>query len=115
MEKQGDVNKKFNPHSIDEQGQAVSFAEECARLLRNGREKGVESYRKSKKREDHREIRNRYWWVEKTKDKDLKKLKYQAADFERAPMSKGGSHNNRYHVFCCLQMGPGRLAMRRIP
>ena len=39
-----DINdKRFSVHSINEEGKAVSLAEECARLLRIGRTEGVKS------------------------------------------------------------------------
>jgi hypothetical protein len=44
--------KRFAAHSVDEKGKEFSLAEECARLLRIGREDGVKSQGKSKKRED---------------------------------------------------------------
>ena len=78
MEKEGDETargRRFNPHGINEEGQKFSMAEECARLLSNKREEGAKSNKKSNKREEQRDIRRRFWWVDKTEDKDLKKLK----------------------------------------
>jgi hypothetical protein len=44
--------KRFSAHSVNEDGEEFSLAKECARLLRIGREDGVKSQGKSKKRED---------------------------------------------------------------
>jgi hypothetical protein len=51
------------------------LAEECARLLRIGREDGVKSQGKSKKREDAQGIKHREWLVWLPEDK-VSKLKY---------------------------------------
>lgn len=94
------------------------MAEECAKLLSDKREEGAKSNKKSNKREEQRDIRRRFWWVDKTEDKDLKKLKYSAVGFykqNRQEAEVGGSHNFRYHIYCCSQLGVGRVAMRRIP
>ena len=112
-----DINdKRFSVHSINEEGKAVSLAEECARLLRIGRTEGVKSEGgKYKKREDSRGIHERHWWVEPVKDLDLTKLKYETATFSKRSKEAGGSSSFRYHVYCCPELGTGRVAMRRIP
>ena len=107
--------KRFAGQSIDKDGKEYSLASECAILLAKNREKGVKSNRKHNKREDNRSIRKRKWWVEKTPDNELSGLKYHPANFSQAAAAAGGTHNSRYHVFCCPEMGVGTLAMRRIP
>ena len=107
--------KRFAAHSIDNKGNEFSLAEECARLLRIGREDGVKSEGgKSKKREDARGIKHREWWVDPP-DEVVSTLKYDTCQFTTAAAQSGGTSSQRYHVYCCPQLGAGRVAMRRIP
>ena len=106
--------KRFAAHSVNEEGQEFSLAEECARLLRIGREEGVKSQGKSKKREDARGIEHREWLVWLPEDK-VSELKYSTIDFEKDARKAGGSSSFRYHVYCCPELGTGRVALRRIP
>jgi hypothetical protein len=41
--------KRFAAHSVNEEGKEFSLAEECARLLRIGRQEGVKSQGKYKR------------------------------------------------------------------
>jgi hypothetical protein len=91
--------KRSAAHSVNEEGQEFSLAEECARLLRIGREDGVKSQGKSKKREDAREIEHREWLVWLKEDK-VSELKYCTIGFTKEAKLSGGTANKRYHVYC---------------
>jgi hypothetical protein len=104
----------FAAHSVNEDGEEFSLAEECARLLRIGRENGVKSQGKSKKREDAQGIEHHEWLVWLPEDKESE-LKYSTINFEKDARKAGGSSNFRYHVYCCPELGTGRFAVRQIP
>jgi hypothetical protein len=106
--------KRFAAHSVNEEGKEFSLAEECVRLLQIGRQEGVKSQGKSKKREDAREIEHREWlvWLKEGK---VSKLKYCTVDFTKETKLSGGTPNKRYQVYCCPELGTGRVAMRRKP
>jgi hypothetical protein len=106
--------KRFAAHSVNEEGKEFSLAEECARLLRIGRQEGMLSQGKSKKREDARVIEHREWLVWLKEDK-VSELKYRTVGFTKEAKQSGGTANRRYHVYCCPELGTGRVAMRRIP
>jgi hypothetical protein len=99
---------------VNEQGKEFSLVEECARLLRIGRQESVKSEGKYKKRGDAREIEQREWldWLKEDK---VSKLKYSTVGFSKEAKQSGGTSNKRYHVYCCPELGTGRVAMRRIP
>jgi hypothetical protein len=105
--------KRFAAHSVDEKGKELTIAEECARLLQIGQEDGVKSQGKSKKREDARGIEHREWLVWLPEDK-VPELKYSTINFDKDARKAGGSSNFRYHVYCCSELGTGRVALRRI-
>ena len=109
-----DDEKRFAAHSVNEVGKEFSLAEECARLLRIGRTGGVKSAGKSKKRENSRGIKHREWlvWL---KEDTVSELKYKTVDFTKEAKQAGGTSNKRYHVYCCPELGTGRVALRRIP
>ena len=109
-----DDEKRFAAHSVDEKGKEFSLAEECARLLRIGRSDGVKSFRKSAKRENARGIKHREWLVWKKED-EVSELKYSTVDFKPESIVAGGTFKKRYHVYCCPELGAGRVALRRIP
>jgi hypothetical protein len=109
-----DDEKRFAAHSVTETGEEFSLAEECARLLRIGRSEGVKSQGKSKKREDARGIDQREWLVWLKEDK-VSELKYKTIGFDKVAQETGGSSSKRYHVYCCPELGAGRVALRRIP
>jgi hypothetical protein len=91
--------KRFAAHSVNEEGKEFSLAEECARLLRIGRQEGVKSQGKSKKREDAREIEHREWLVWLKEDR-VSELKYRTVGFTKEAKQSGGMANRRYHVYC---------------
>ena len=108
-------DKRFAAHSITNEGQEFSLAEECARLLRIDRKEGAKSLGgKYKKREDNRGIQNREWLVDPP-DETISKIKYDTCKFTTAAADLGGTFRDRYHVYCCPQLGSGRVALRRIP
>ena len=69
---------------------------------------------KEKKREDNRGIQNREWLVDPPNE-TISKLKYDTCKFTTAAADLGGTFRDRYHVYCCPQLGAGRVALRRIP
>ncbi|OEU12086.1 hypothetical protein FRACYDRAFT_244336 [Fragilariopsis cylindrus CCMP1102] len=109
-----DDEKRFAAHSVNEKGKEFSLAEECARLLRIGRSDGVKSFRKSAKKENARGIKHREWLVWKKED-EVSELKYSTVDFKPESIVAGGTFKKRYHVYCCPELGAGRVALRRIP
>jgi hypothetical protein len=106
---------KFNPTNFPSLLLACEFslAEECARLLRIGRQEGVKSEGKYKKREDAREIEHREWLVWLKEDK-VSELKYCTVGFSKGAKLSGWTAYKRYHVYCCPELDTGRVAMRRI-
>jgi hypothetical protein len=89
--------KRFAAHSVNEEGKEFSLAEECARLLRIGRQEGVKSQGKSKKREDAREIEHREWLVWLKEDK-VSELKYCTVGFMKEAKLAGSTSSKKYHV-----------------
>ena len=71
-------------------------------------------WRESKKREDSRGIKHREWLVNPL-DEEVLNLKNETCKFTPAAAQSGGTSSQRYHVYCCPQIGAGRVAMRRIP
>jgi hypothetical protein len=45
----------------------------------------------------------------------VSELKYSTINFDKDARKAGGSSNSRYHVYCCPELGTGRVALRRIP
>jgi hypothetical protein len=107
--------KIFAAHSVNEEGKESSLAEECARLLRIGRQEGVISEGKYKKRENAREIEHRGEWLVWLKEDKVSELKYCKVGFSKEAKLSGGTANKRYHVYRCPELGTGRVALRRIP
>ena len=109
-----DDKKRFAAHSVNEKGKEFSLPEECARLLRIGRTDGVKSAGKSAKRENSRGIKHREWlvWL---KEDTVSELKYCTVDFAKEAKQAGGTSDERHHVYCCPELGTGRVALRRIP
>jgi hypothetical protein len=95
--------KRFAAHSVNEEGKEFSLAEECARLLRIGRQGGVKSQGKYKKREDAIEIEHREWLVWLKEDK-VSELKYCTVGFSKGAKLSGGTAKKRYHQ-CVLLPG----------
>jgi hypothetical protein len=89
--------KRFAAHSVTEEGKEFSLAEECARLLRIGRQEGIKSEGKSKKRENARGIEHQEWlvWLKENK---VSELKYSTVGFSKEAKQSGGTANKRYHV-----------------
>ncbi|OEU07188.1 hypothetical protein FRACYDRAFT_251490 [Fragilariopsis cylindrus CCMP1102] len=100
-----DDKKRFAAHSVNEIGKEFSLAEECARLLRIGRS-GGSNREENRPREKIRGPSN---------TTSVSELKYKTVEFSKEAKQAGGTSNKRYHVYCCPELGTGRVALRRIP
>jgi hypothetical protein len=49
------------------------------------------------------------------KEDKVSELKYSTIGFSKEAKQSGLTANKRYHVYCCPELGTGRVAMRRMP
>ena len=100
--------KKFAA-AVMEGSKGCSPALECKRLLEFEGTTGKKSNRKYQKRENSRAIKRMHYWVRGGTQK-LNEIKCKPAK-----LPKGEKIRHYYHIYCCPELGLGRVAIRKIP
>ena len=86
-----------------------SPALECKRLLEFEGTTGKKSNRKNNKKEKSRAIQRMHYWVRGGAE-ELRGIKCKPAK-----LPKGEKIRDHYHIYCCPELGLGRVALRKIP
>ena len=102
------VTKKFAA-AVIEGNKGSSPALECKRLLEFEGTTGKKSYRKNNKRENNRAIQRMHYWVRGGAE-ELIGIKCKPAK-----LPKDEKIRDHYHIYCCPELGLGRVALRKIP
>jgi len=92
-----------------EGSKGCSPALQCKRLLEFEGTTGKKSNRKYQKRENSRAIQRMHYWVRGGTEK-LSGIKCKPAK-----LPKGEKIRDHYHIYCCPELGLGRVALRKIP
>ena len=102
-----DVKKLDN--STLKGGKKVSIAGEMARWLTLDGCEGAKSVRKNQKKENQREFKKHHWIVRDAN------VKLSGLKCEGLELGKGAIHSEMHHIYSCPELGPQKIAVRRIP
>mgnify|MGYP001328175388 CR=1 FL=1 len=100
--------KKFAA-AVMEGSKGCSPALECKRLLEFEGTTGKKSNRKNNKRENSRAIQRMHYWVRGGAEQ------ISGIKCKPAKLPKGEKIRDHYHMYCCPELGLGKIALRKIP
>ena len=100
--------KKFAA-AVMEGSKGCSPALECKRLLEFEGTTGKKSNRKYQKRENSRAIQRMHYWVRGGAEQ------ISGIKCKPAKLPKGEKTRDHYHMYCCPELGLGKIALRKIP